>query len=69
MLIKGSHNHHHAHPVSAGRRMAWYELDISNLQILLFEKLGIAKAVYAPNLADLAANAREVTGEALPRAA
>ncbi len=66
---EGWHNNHHAHPVSARHGMAWYEIDISYLQILLLEKLGIAKAVYAPNLADLAADAREKTGEALPRAA
>ena len=66
---EGWHNNHHAHPVSARHGMAWYELDISYLQILLLEKLGIAKAVYAPNLADLAADAREEIDEALPRAA
>ncbi len=66
---EGWHNNHHAHPVSARHGMAWYELDLSYLQILLLEKLGIAKAVYAPNLADLAADAHEKTDEVLPRAA
>ena len=50
---EGWHNNHHAHPVSARHGMAWYELDISYLQIRLLEKLGLAKAVYAPSLESL----------------
>jgi stearoyl-CoA desaturase (delta-9 desaturase) len=50
---EGWHNNHHAHPVSARHGMAWYELDISYLQIKVLEILGIASDVYAPGLAEL----------------
>jgi len=42
---EGWHNNHHAHPTSARHGLAWYELDITWLQISLLEKLGIARAV------------------------
>ena len=42
---EGWHNNHHAHPVSARHGLAWYELDVSWLQIRLLEKLGLAKGV------------------------
>jgi stearoyl-CoA desaturase (delta-9 desaturase) len=42
---EGWHNNHHAHPTSARHGLAWYELDISWLQIALLKKLGIAKSV------------------------
>jgi stearoyl-CoA desaturase (delta-9 desaturase) len=42
---EGWHNNHHAHPVSARHGLAWYEFDLSFLQIKLLEKLGIATAV------------------------
>lgn len=42
---EGWHNNHHAHPASARHGLAWYELDVSWLQIRLLEKLGIAKSV------------------------
>jgi stearoyl-CoA desaturase (delta-9 desaturase) len=42
---EGWHNNHHAHPVSARHGLAWYELDITWLHILLLKKLGIAKNV------------------------
>jgi len=50
---EGWHNNHHANPVSARHGVAWYELDPTFWQIRLLEKLGIAKAVYAPSLAEL----------------
>jgi len=50
---EGWHNNHHAYPVSARHGMAWYELDVSYLQIRLLELLGIARDVYAPGLAEL----------------
>ncbi|HET8547194.1 MAG TPA: fatty acid desaturase [Bryobacteraceae bacterium] len=43
---EGWHNNHHAHPTSARHGLAWYELDITWLQIRLLEKLGIARAVH-----------------------
>ena len=42
---EGWHNNHHAHPVSARHGLAWYELDITWMQIWLLKKLGIAKNV------------------------
>ncbi len=42
---EGWHNNHHAHPTSARHGLAWYELDLTWLQIRLLEKLGIAERV------------------------
>jgi stearoyl-CoA desaturase (delta-9 desaturase) len=42
---EGWHNNHHAHPASARHGLAWYELDITWLQIALLNKLGVAKNV------------------------
>jgi stearoyl-CoA desaturase (delta-9 desaturase) len=48
---EGWHNNHHAHPVSAKHGMAWYEVDFNWWGILLLKKLGLAKKVYAKELA------------------
>ena len=42
---EGWHNNHHAHPTSARHGLAWYELDISWIQIWLLRSLGVAKKV------------------------
>ena len=42
---EGWHNNHHAHPASARHGLAWYELDITWLQIRLLQALGVAKMV------------------------
>jgi stearoyl-CoA desaturase (delta-9 desaturase) len=42
---EGWHNNHHAHPTSARHGLAWYEMDVSWLQISLLKRLGIAKNV------------------------
>lgn len=42
---EGWHNNHHAHPASARHGLAWYELDITWLQISLLERLGVARSV------------------------
>jgi fatty-acid desaturase len=42
---EGWHNNHHAHPTSARHGLAWYELDVTWMQIWLLQKLGIAKSV------------------------
>lgn len=42
---EGWHNNHHAHPASARHGLAWYELDITWLQISLLKRLGVAKNV------------------------
>jgi len=42
---EGWHNNHHAHPTSARHGLAWYELDITWLQIRLLQLLGVARSV------------------------
>jgi stearoyl-CoA desaturase (delta-9 desaturase) len=42
---EGWHNNHHAHPTSARHGLAWYEFDLSWIQIRMLEFLGIAKSV------------------------
>jgi len=42
---EGWHNNHHAHPTSARHGLAWYEFDMSWIQIKLLKLLGIAKSV------------------------
>jgi len=49
---EGWHNNHHGKPNSARHGLAWYELDITWLQILLLEKLGIAKGVKVASVLD-----------------
>jgi fatty-acid desaturase len=38
---EGWHNNHHAHPVSARHGLAWYELDMTYIQLWILEKLGV----------------------------
>jgi stearoyl-CoA desaturase (delta-9 desaturase) len=42
---EGWHNNHHAHPTSARHGLAWYEFDLSWIQIRILRFLGVAKAV------------------------
>jgi stearoyl-CoA desaturase (delta-9 desaturase) len=49
---EGWHNNHHGKPNSARHGLAWYELDMTWLQILLLEKLGIAKNVKVASVDD-----------------
>lgn len=42
---EGWHNNHHAHPNSARHGLAWYELDMTWLQIRALELIGLAKKV------------------------
>ena len=42
---EGWHNNHHAHPTSARHGLAWYELDITWLQIRFRELVGVARSV------------------------
>jgi stearoyl-CoA desaturase (delta-9 desaturase) len=42
---EGWHNNHHAHPTSARHGLAWYELDITWLQIRALQLVGIARSV------------------------
>ena len=42
---EGWHNNHHAHPTSARHGLAWYEVDLTWLQIRVLRFLGIADRV------------------------
>jgi stearoyl-CoA desaturase (delta-9 desaturase) len=42
---EGWHNNHHAHPTSARHGLAWYEFDLSWIQIQILMFFGIAKSV------------------------
>jgi stearoyl-CoA desaturase (delta-9 desaturase) len=42
---EGWHNNHHAHPASARHGLAWYEFDLSWMQIKVLGFLGLAKAI------------------------
>ena len=42
---EGWHNNHHAHPTSARHGLAWYEFDLTWLQIRVLEFLRVAKRV------------------------
>ena len=42
---EGWHNNHHAHPTSARHGLAWYEFDLSWIQIQVLKFFGIAKGV------------------------
>jgi stearoyl-CoA desaturase (delta-9 desaturase) len=43
---EGWHNNHHAHPTSARHGLAWYEFDLSWIQIRILSFFGIAKGVH-----------------------
>lgn len=45
---EGWHNNHHAHPTSARHGLAWYELDVTWLQIRILERLGLAWDLHVP---------------------
>jgi stearoyl-CoA desaturase (delta-9 desaturase) len=47
---EGWHNNHHAHPTSARHGLAWYEFDLSWIQIKLLKFVGLAKSVQAAEL-------------------
>ena len=42
---EGWHNNHHAHPTSARHGLAWYELDLSWIQIRALKAIGVIKSV------------------------
>lgn len=42
---EGWHNNHHAHPTSARHGLAWYEFDLSWIQISILKFFGIAKRI------------------------
>ena len=47
---EGWHNNHHAHPASARHGLAWYELDLSWLQLKVMKALGIARSIKVASL-------------------
>jgi stearoyl-CoA desaturase (delta-9 desaturase) len=47
---EGWHNNHHAHPSSARHGLAWYEFDVSWIQIQLLRRLGIARSIQVARL-------------------
>ena len=53
---EGWHNNHHAHPTSARHGLAWYELDITWLQIRFLQLVGLARSVKV-------AKVNEIVGE------
>ncbi len=48
---EGWHNNHHAFPTSARHGLAWYELDVSWIQIRLLQLLGIARSIRCADIA------------------
>lgn len=46
---EGWHNNHHAHPTSARHGLAWYEFDLSWIELKVLKFLGIAKSVHVAN--------------------
>jgi fatty-acid desaturase len=55
---EGWHNNHHAHPTSARHGLAWYELDITWIQINFLQRLGFAKNVKVADLPEAGAERR-----------
>lgn len=47
---EGWHNNHHAHPTSARHGLAWYEFDLSWLQIRLLRRLGVARKIHVASV-------------------
>jgi fatty-acid desaturase len=42
---EGWHNNHHAHPTSSRHGLAWYEVDLTWMQIRFLQLIGIARSV------------------------
>jgi fatty-acid desaturase len=51
---EGWHNNHHAHPVSARHGLAWYEIDLKYYGIWIMGRLGLAKKINVPTIAQMA---------------
>jgi stearoyl-CoA desaturase (Delta-9 desaturase) len=56
---EGWHNNHHAHPTSARHGLAWYEFDLSWMQIKLLKLLGVAKRIQVATVNSRLASERE----------
>ncbi len=55
---EGWHNNHHAHPTSARHGLAWYEFDLSWIQIKVLKFFGIAKSIQVARVNSRADRAR-----------
>ncbi len=66
---EGWHNNHHAHPTSARHGLAWYELDVSWIQIKLLKLMGIARAVRAARITSAIPGCSDVAQALAPAAA
>ena len=64
---EGWHNNHHAHPTSARHGLAWYEFDLSWIQITVLRFLGLAKHVRVARLHERLAQAGSGVGGAAAR--
>jgi stearoyl-CoA desaturase (delta-9 desaturase) len=47
---EGWHNNHHAHPTSARHGLAWYEIDMTWINIWLLRQIHVAKSVRVARL-------------------
>lgn len=47
---EGWHNNHHAHPTSARHGLAWYEFDLSWIQIKVLNLFGLAKKIQVAHI-------------------
>lgn len=54
-LGEGWHNNHHAFPKAAYHGMKWYQLDVNALVIRALKRVGLARDVWMPSAAQLAA--------------
>jgi stearoyl-CoA desaturase (Delta-9 desaturase) len=59
---EGWHNNHHAHPTSARHGLAWYEFDVSWLQIRALQLWGIAKSVHVAQINTRTGSNLDVSG-------
>ncbi|HEV3198834.1 MAG TPA: fatty acid desaturase [Bryobacteraceae bacterium] len=64
---EGWHNNHHAHPTSARHGLAWYEFDLSWIQIRILRFFGVAKGVQVAKV-DSATSDREAPAEVVVHA-
>src|ERR1700691_1919029 len=48
---EGWHNNHHAHPTSARHGLAWYEFDMSWIQIQILRFFGVARSIRVAKVA------------------
>lgn len=57
---EGWHNNHHAEPRCAAHGQRWWEVDISYLTILAFQRLGLARDVIGPRRGQTGDDATDV---------